>query len=75
MEHYSLQEAQNHLQQLIDDAQHGKKVVILDANNRAVQLVPVETKIKPRKAGSARGLVKMSADFDSSLSDFDEYSE
>jgi hypothetical protein len=46
-------------------------VVIVDANNRAAQLVPVETKLKPRKAGSARGLVKMAADFDGPLSDFD----
>jgi antitoxin (DNA-binding transcriptional repressor) of toxin-antitoxin stability system len=73
MEHYSLQEAQTHLQQLIHDAQHGKQVLILDANNRAVQLVPVETTLKPRRAGSARGMVKMAADFDAPLADFDDY--
>ena len=71
MERYSLQDAQDHLQKLIDDAQHGKTVLILDAHERAVQLVPVTTS-KPRKAGSARGQVKMAADFDAPLSDFDE---
>ena len=73
MERYSLRDAQDHLQQLIDDAQHGKTVLILDDNDQAVQLVPITVKVKPRKAGSARGLVKMAADFDAPLSDFDEY--
>lgn len=74
MERYSLQDAQQHLQKLIDDAQHGKTVVILDENEQAVQLVPV-TPTKPRKAGSARGKIKMAADFDAPLSDFGEYME
>lgn len=73
MERYSLREAQDHLQKLIDDAQHGKTVLILDENQQAVQLVPVTVTKRPRKAGSARGQIKMSADFDAPLSDFDEY--
>jgi antitoxin (DNA-binding transcriptional repressor) of toxin-antitoxin stability system len=73
MERYSLQEAQDHLQQLLDDARHGKTVLILDEDEQAVQLVPVVTPRKPRKAGSARGLVKMAGDFDAPLADFDEY--
>jgi antitoxin (DNA-binding transcriptional repressor) of toxin-antitoxin stability system len=74
MERYSLQDAQIHLQQLIDEAQHGKTVVILDENDQAVQLIPIAT-TKSRKAGSARGLVKMAVDFDAPLADFDEYME
>lgn len=74
MERYSLRDAQDHLQKLIEDAQHGKTVLILDEHERAVQLVPVAT-TKPRKAGSARGQIKMAADFDAPLSDFDEYTE
>lgn len=75
MERYSLRDAQDHLQKLIDDAQSGKTVLILDGHNQAVQLVPVPVKAKPRKAGSARGLIKMTADFDAPLSDFDEHME
>jgi antitoxin (DNA-binding transcriptional repressor) of toxin-antitoxin stability system len=75
MEQYSLREAQDHLKKLVDDAQHGKTIVILDENDRAVQLVPVGTSAKPRKAGSARGQIKMAADFDAPLSDFDKYME
>jgi len=75
MERYSVRDAQDHLQKLIDDAQQGKTVLILDENDHAVQLVPVIESGKKRKAGSARGLVKMAADFDAPLSDFDEYME
>jgi antitoxin (DNA-binding transcriptional repressor) of toxin-antitoxin stability system len=51
MERYSLQDAQQHLPKLIEDAQHGKTVLILDESDRVVQLVPVQTEGKPRKAG------------------------
>lgn len=67
---YTLEYAQNHLKKLVDDAQHGKTVLILDENDRAVLLVPVVMTTKPRKAGSARGEIKMSPDFDALLSDF-----
>jgi antitoxin (DNA-binding transcriptional repressor) of toxin-antitoxin stability system len=75
MDRYSLRDAQAHLQQLIDDARQGKTVLILDENEQAVQLVPVTTPQKVRKAGSARGLIKMSEDFDAPLTDFNEYME
>lgn len=59
MERHSLQDARDHLRELIADARHGKMVLILDENNQAVQLVPVAA--KPRKAGSARGQINMAA--------------
>lgn len=73
MERYSWQEAQDHLQQLIAEALRGKRVIITDAEDQAVQLVPLTPSKKPRQAGSARGLVTMSDDFDAPLTDFDEY--
>ena len=75
MERYSLQDAQDHLQQLLYDAQHGKTVLILDENEQAVQLVPISTGQKTRKAGSAQGLVKMTQDFDAPLTDFNDYAQ
>lgn len=75
MEQYSLRDAQDHLKKLLDDAQHGRTVVILDEDNRAVQLVPVVANAMPRKAGSARGMIRMAPDFEAPLSDFDEYME
>jgi len=76
MERYSLADAQAQLQKLMQDARNGKTVVILDENEMAVQLVPVPmptTTLKPRRLGSARGLIKMSEDFDDPLPEFDEY--
>lgn len=64
MERFTLQDAQEHLQQLIADAQHGKTILIVADNDVAIQLVPVETSPKPRKAGSARGLIQIATDFD-----------
>jgi antitoxin (DNA-binding transcriptional repressor) of toxin-antitoxin stability system len=75
MERYSLRDAQDHLQELIAEAQLGKTVLIVDEHDRAVRLVPVAASGRPRKAGSARGQIKMSADFDAPLEDFDEYME
>lgn len=77
MDRYTLKDAQAHLQQLLEDARHGKTVVILDENDEAIQLVPIPTisNLQPRKAGSARGLIKMAPDFDDPLEDFNEYME
>ena len=74
MERYSLKDAQNHLQELIDEAQDGKVILIEDEHERIVQLVPY-TQYGPRKAGSARGQIKMAANFDAPIADFDEYVE
>ena len=73
MEQYSLRDAQDHLPELIAEALHGKTVLIIDADEKAVRLVPVTPIPKPRRAGSARGQVKMRPDFDAPLPDFSEY--
>jgi antitoxin (DNA-binding transcriptional repressor) of toxin-antitoxin stability system len=73
MERYSLEDAQMHLEKLIAEAREGKMVVILDENNEAVQLISLPSGATRRKAGSARGLIKLAADFDAPLDDFSEY--
>lgn len=75
MQTYTLQEAQRHLQELVDAALRGNTILIVGDDERTVQLVPIAAGKKPRKAGSARHLVKMSDDFDAPLSDFSEYME
>jgi antitoxin (DNA-binding transcriptional repressor) of toxin-antitoxin stability system len=75
MQQYTLSEAEHHLSDLIDDAMNGKTILIQTEDKKLVQLVPVPAEQKPRKAGSARGLIKMAADFDAPLTDFDEYAE
>jgi antitoxin (DNA-binding transcriptional repressor) of toxin-antitoxin stability system len=66
-------EAKAHLDELIDAAIQGEQVVIADGERRAVQLVPVRQTPRTRQAGTAKGQIIMSADFDAPLADFDEY--
>lgn len=58
---------------LIDAALRGEPVFITRDDQNMVQLVPLNLTLRPRKAGSAKGLVKMSDDFDAPLGDFAEY--
>jgi len=48
--------------------------VFIGRDDKAViQLLPLKQVFRQRKAGSAKGMVKMSDDFDAPLSDFAEY--
>ncbi len=74
MERYSLQEAQGQLDKLIADARNGKTVVIMEDDSQGVTLTPfIENVVKPRKAGSLKGKIHMSDDFDAPLEDFREF--
>lgn len=75
MQKYTLDQARHELNKLLKDARKGEVVFILDDQNQAVQLVPIASAAVPRKAGSARGKIKMAPDFDALLDDFAEYSE
>lgn len=61
------------LRELIDAALRGDTVVIERADHSRLQLVPLKQTAHLRKAGSARGMVQMSDDFDAPLTDFGEY--
>ena len=73
MKQYSLQDAQTHLQELIEKAVQGQQILIQTDSQTMVKLVPVAPVKEPRKAGSARGLVQLADDFDAPLADFDDY--
>ena len=74
METYTVKSAQNSLHDLLSDAHKGKTVVITAEIGWAVKLVPTQVRAeRPRKAGSARGQVWMSDDFDNPLEDFADY--
>ena len=76
METYSVEYAKSSLNELLSDAHKGKTILIAAENGRTVKLVPTPIRAKkPRKAGSARGQVWMSDDFDDPLEDFANYME
>ncbi|GER79513.1 MAG: DUF2281 domain-containing protein [Anaerolineales bacterium] len=61
------------IQNLIDIALLGTPVFIEFDNKTVVQLLPVRQTAHPRKAGSAKGMVKLAEDFNQPLENFDEY--
>lgn len=72
---YSLSDAQRHLEALVAEAMQGKTILIQGADDKIVQLVPLASSNKPRRAGSARGQIVMASDFDAPLEDFGDYME
>jgi antitoxin (DNA-binding transcriptional repressor) of toxin-antitoxin stability system len=58
---------------LIDAALRGEPVFIERDDKSLIQLVPLKYMLRPRKAGSARGMVEMDDDFDAPLDDFADY--
>lgn len=75
MKEVDIHEVTSNLNQLIDLAVGGEEVVILRDNHPIVKLVavPSEKKCWPAKAGSAKGRVWMSDDFDEPLEEFKDY--
>lgn len=74
----SLDEAKRHLEELIEAAMRGERVVIADDMQHAVQLIPITPPPAPkqnRHAGTAKGMISISDDFDSPLPDFAEYTQ
>jgi len=69
----NLHQAKTHLSRLVDEAVRGGEVIIARSNKPLVKLVPVEEARPARRLGTAAGKVRMSADFDESLADFDEH--
>ena len=61
------------LQTLIDAALRGEVVFIEHSDKTLVQLLPLKTGSRPRKAGSAKGLIEIADDFDAPLEDFAAY--
>lgn len=71
-----IEEAKEKLLELIEAAMRGEEVAIAKDNQPVVKLVALPKKDKPnRKAGSAKGMVWMSDNFDEPLEEFKEYME
>jgi antitoxin (DNA-binding transcriptional repressor) of toxin-antitoxin stability system len=71
----TLNEAQNHLVDLVEAAAAGEEIFIKKNDDVTLQLVPHVAKRRKRQFGSAKGLISMATNFDEPLEDFREYSE
>lgn len=70
MQQINIAEASKHLHDLIEAALTGEEIVITKDERPVVKLVPVKRR---RRAGSAKGLITISEDFDEPLEDFKDY--
>lgn len=61
------------LRKLVDAALRGELVFIERDDKALLQLTPLNLILHPRKAGSAKGMIKMAEDFDAPLDDFTGY--
>ncbi len=76
MQSITVTEAAKKLPDLIDAVLRGEEVVITKDDLSVVKIVPTNPiKRYPAKAGTAKGQIWMSDDFDAPLEDFKEYME
>jgi prevent-host-death family protein len=71
----TIQEAQAHLPELLEQLQPGEELTITQQGEPFAQVRKAERTSWPCKAGSAAGKIHMARDFDSPLEDFKEYME
>ena len=73
MQNIDVNQAMQRLPELIEHAVGGDEVVITKGGHAIVKLVALAESKQQRQFGSARGLIKISNDFDEPLEDFREY--
>jgi prevent-host-death family protein len=71
----AIEQAQRELSRLIDDVALGEHVVITRNQVPVAELVPVTHSIPKPTFGSAKGMVRMSEDFEAPIDDFRDYTE
>jgi len=60
-------EAKTHLSKLLVRVQAGEEIIIAKAGMPVARLVPVDTDMKDRKPGTARGRIEIAETFDQPL--------
>jgi antitoxin (DNA-binding transcriptional repressor) of toxin-antitoxin stability system len=74
MHQITIQEAETHFPLVLQDVLHGEEVLIMDKNEPVAKVIPLKSPgKKPRIFGSAKGLIKMSDDFNETPEDFKDY--
>ncbi len=71
----AIEQAQKDLSRLIDDVALGEHIVITRNEVPVAQLVPVTHPVPKPTFGSAKGMVRMSEDFEAPIDDFRDYTQ
>jgi prevent-host-death family protein len=68
-----LEQAQQHLLELIERASAGEEIILTKDHLPFVKLVSMKKKKRQRPFGTAKGQIMIAEDFDAPLEDFREY--
>ena len=68
-----IEEAEGQLKQLVEEVAGGEEVVITSPDGRSFQIIPLAVPQPRPRFGSAKGLIRIAADFDKPLDDFKDY--
>ncbi len=63
----NIHEAKTHFSDVVARVQSGEKIIIAKAGSPVLRLIPFKQKKKTRTPGSAKGKIRISADFDAPL--------
>jgi len=69
----NIHDAKTNLSKLIQKVVNGEEVIIARGNKPVAKLVVLDELKPKRKTGSAKGKIKIAADFDAEMDDFKEY--
>ena len=72
MPQFNIAEAKARFSELVDRALAGDEVIVARDNKPLLKLVPLGERAG-RRPGTAKGQIRMAADFDAPLPDFDDY--
>ena len=73
MQNVDISQAKQHLSELVEKTICGAEIIITKGGQPVARIVGIPKRRKQRKFGSAKGLIKISEDFDKPLEDFKEY--
>ena len=73
MQNVDISQAKQHLSELVEKTICGAEIIITKGGQPVAKIVGIPKRRKQRKFGSAKGLIKISEDFDKPLEDFKEY--
>jgi len=73
MQDIDVDQARQHLPELVEQATHGEGVVITKGGQPIARLIPITKGKKLRQFGSARGFIKISGDFNEPPENFRNY--
>ena len=69
----NVHQAKTNLSKLIQKVVDGEEVIIAKGNQPVVKMILVDNLKPKRQLGTAKGMIKISDDFDEPLEDFKEY--